>query len=125
MVVTRNYIFGKRRNKMAVKKTEEHIREKAILIAKNISYKKTAQEDAIGIQKMKLGFFESSDKKDIRKYFLEFMTAKGPISYLVKSNIYHTINIDSLGFLESYKNQYVGFDFIKLATPDDVKLLGW
>lgn len=90
-----------------------------------MSNKKTAQEDAISIQKMKLGFFESSEKKDIRKYFFEFMTANGPKSYLVTSSIYHTIKIDSLGFLESYRNKYIGFDFIKIATPDDVKLLGW
>jgi len=108
-----------------MRKTEENIHEKAILIGKNISYKKTTQEDAISIQKMKLGIFETLENKDIRKYYLEFMTSKGPKSYLVTSNIYHTIKIDSLGILKSYKNKYVGFDLIKIATPDDVKLLGW
>ncbi len=106
-------------------KKDENIRETAILIAKNISSKKTAQEDAVGIQRMKLGFFDASTKKDIRKYYFEFMTGKGPITFLVPANIYAVVKIDSLGILESHHHRFVNFIFEKIATPADVQRLGW
>ncbi|MFA5006934.1 MAG: hypothetical protein WC509_05675 [Candidatus Izemoplasmatales bacterium] len=98
---------------------------KAILIAKNISTKKSSHEDALGIQKMKLGFFDTTAKPSTRKYHLEFMTMNGPISFIVSSTIYFTIKIDSLGFLDYRNCNFHDFQFIKIATSDDVKSLGW
>jgi len=108
-----------------MKKEEQIVREKAILIKKHISTKKTAQEDAVSLAKMRVGIFDDFRNQDIRKHFLEFMTSKGPISFMVSSAIYHPLKIDSLGILSYRRFNYVGFDFIKIATSADVQTLGW
>lgn len=96
---------------------------KAILIEKHANNKKSDQQAVRSMFRMRYAINNSKPVKT--RYYLEFMTEKGKMKFLVESRFYNSIKIDSLGELTYEKNKFLSFDFHKKATRKDIENLGW
>lgn len=100
------------------------ITETAIVISKKISAKKSDQEAIKTIMRLRYGMFDDDGKK-IEKFFIEFMTKSGTISFLVPRGFYHKTKINAMGILEHDHKKIYKFIFKKIATSADVAKLDW
>jgi hypothetical protein len=99
------------------------IKETAIVITKKISTKKADQEAINDLLLLRFGIF--NDDKNTKKYYLEFMTKSGKISFLVDASLYQSTKINSMGILEHDKKKIYSFEYKKIATSKDVERLNW
>lgn len=102
--------------------------EKAILIEKKIITSSKKTNEAVNIVKMKYGIYDSlSPKNKIKthEYYFYFMTKRGKLTFKVDPQIYHNVKLDSLGLLQRTSNKFISFNFDKIATKSDIKLLEW
>ncbi|MBU1020246.1 MAG: hypothetical protein KJ847_03455 [Firmicutes bacterium] len=98
--------------------------EIAIVMTKKISTKKADQDAIKDLLLLRFGIF-GSDNEDTKRYYLEFMTKNGKISFLVDASFYHQIKINSMGMLNHDQKNIYDFKFSKIATSEDITRLNW
>lgn len=77
---------------------------------------------------MKYGMYNPNSKNNGIKgkaYCLIFMTKKGKKLFYVETPMYNQIKMDSFVELSIHKDMIQSYKFIKIATKEDVKELGW